>query len=56
MFSAKLGFPALQYFHTRIKAISQAAPLKSLGGDSIQLVTSSAPLFICLNQDLGAQL
>ena len=56
MFSAKLCFPAFQHFHRRIKAVSQAARLKSLGDAGIQLLTSSAPLFIHLNQDLEAQL
>lgn len=55
MFSAKLYFPAFQHFHRRIKIISQAAPLKSLGHAGIQLVTSSAPLFMCLHQDLRYQ-
>lgn len=55
MFSAKLCFPAFQHFH-RIKAISQAAAPKSPGDAGIQLVTSSAPLFTCLNQDPGTQL
>lgn len=43
------------HFHRRIKTISRAAPLKSLRHAGIQLVTSSAPLFMCLNQDLGCQ-
>lgn len=47
MFLAKLCFPAFQHFHRTMKAISQAAPLKVLGDAISQVVTSSAPLFMC---------